>query len=250
MLRISHSWRIAAVLIPLGALVGHAAEPTPEQVLEQHGLARSGTRYCIAEEAEVISEFHKVRPLIHYLAQAHGKCVEVEVNEYQLRYAEEYQNNLVAELSSVDATLPGMPQRSPAERLAYRQMTLYRNQVNQELITTRSQVNTLKGRQVPPRVKMDLQKEFKEHRGNFLAAASELRKPYDVCMAKYRELAENSLVKNALFTYGQINKVKVSVGPSREMEKAIGIVKQAERAYSPETVVPKAPPDKKKRRKG
>jgi hypothetical protein len=236
---------LAALLVVLGGSGAFAADTSAEDVLKGHGLTRSGVFFIVASESEAIENTQlKVRPLVQYMAQAHGKFAVVLENEMLLEEAEDYKIRVVSEIGNVDLALPDMPRRNILEKQQALQAQQWRNQLSKELNVTNNQIAALHRRQVPQGVKMKLEKDFEQKRSDFLSAAADLRPLADKTMGEYNELKGNASVKNALNAYKQLTKANIPLGPSKDFVKAIQFVKSAERTYSPET----AAPNKKKKK--
>jgi hypothetical protein len=236
---------LVGLLVVLGGSGALADDYSAEGVLKAHGLTRSGVFFIVASESEAIENTQlKVRPLVQYMAQAHGKFAVVLENEMLLEEAEDYKIRVVSEIGNVDLALPDMPRRNILEKQQALQAQQWRNQLSKELNVTNNQIAALHRRQVPQGVKMKLEKDFEQKRSDFLSAAADLRPLADKTMGEYNELKGNASVKNALNAYKQLTKANIPLGPSKDFVKAIQFVKSAERTYSPET----AAPNKKKKK--
>jgi hypothetical protein len=62
---------------------------------------------------------------------------------------------------------------------------------------------------------------------------------YDKAMGEYRALQADPAIKDALAALRRSTKATALLGPSKAFQRSIDAIRDAERAYSPETAAPK-----------
>jgi hypothetical protein len=212
-----------------------ADDPTPEGVLNERGLKRSGKFFIVASEEPVRQAIYNMRPVMVEMEAKFNEWAAILQNEYEYQALTDYRIQVQGHLADVDTQIGQMPSRTPQDRLALSQARAYRQSVDQELRNTNSQIEFRRKRFVPVRVKDKAENDFKEARKRFLEVASNTRPLYDKVLQEYATLSEDNTVSNALKAYNQMTKANFKLGPSDKLKKDVGDVKKYEQAYSPET---------------
>jgi len=218
------------------------AADSPEEQLKSRGLRRSGSYFVVASEGEALEKYQKIRPLVDQMAQAYGKYAQVIQNELLLTQAEEYRNQMSAQVNAANAALSGMPNGPKAnsfEKQEHQAAQAMRDGLVQERNSSSAAVDALRRQQFPPERKGELAKDFSAKRTDFLKAEAELAKPIEKAKEEYRKLQGDSAVKDALAAIRRSTKTGAALGPSKNLQNVIDTIRKAERAYSPETNAPK-----------
>ncbi len=92
-------------------------------------------------------------------------------------------------------------------------------------------------------------KDFKAKWCDFLRATDELTPLFDRALGEYRKLRSEPSVTDALAALSRSTKAAALLGPSKNLQKVLDAIKEAKRAYAPETAAarkktrsPNAPP--------
>jgi hypothetical protein len=101
------------------------------------------------------------------------------------------------------------------------------------------EVEMFRGQQIPEGRKGELAKDLAEKRAIFLKSVAVIKPIIDQAEGDYRRLKGDSAVRDALNALGRSTKATVFLGPSREFRRAVDTLREADRAYSLETAVPK-----------
>ena len=206
--------------------------------LKDRGLKRSGSYFVVATEAEVLEKFQQVRPLMDLMAQAFGKYALVLRNEILLAEAQETYAAMTAQVDAASATLSKMPSGGKANSLEnqeYQAAREFRDGLARGRDGYSATVDAIRGQQASASEKADLGKDFLAKRSAFPKASAELRPPYDKAIAEYKALQNDPKVKAALDAVRGATRKPALLGPSRDLQKAIETIKEAERASAPET---------------
>ncbi len=219
---------------------------SPEWLLKERGLTRSGAYFVVASEHELLESVQKTQPLINQMAQAYAEYEMVLRNEMLLRTEEEYRADLTTQIDAANATLSSMPNGARAnssQNEAYQLTRGDRDVLNRAREATDRDIEALRSQQVPAGRKDELAKTFETKRLEFFKASDELRPIYEKAMGEYRKLQSDPSVKDALGAYGRSTKTAAFLGPSKDFKSGQEKIKLAKRLYQPET-----PPTKKKGR--
>ncbi|HZW34692.1 MAG TPA: SUMF1/EgtB/PvdO family nonheme iron enzyme [Isosphaeraceae bacterium] len=215
---------------------------SPEELLQARGLTRSGAYFVVASENEVLERAKKIRPLIDQMARAFEQYALVLQNEMQLAEAEEFRVLRSNQIDSSNAALSNMPNGSKANSFQneqYQVARAFRDGLERERAAAARTAELLRSRQVPKERKDELAKDFAAKRSDFLKAAGELKPIHDKAMSEYRKLQADRTVKEALDAFRRSTKAAAFLGPSRDFQRAIDTITEAERAYAPEIAAPK-----------
>jgi formylglycine-generating enzyme required for sulfatase activity len=219
-----------------------AAAESPEGRLKARGLIRSGTLFVVPSEAEVLNTAQRIRPLIEQMACAYAEYAPVLQNESLLREAEEFRTLRSAQIDDANATMSRMPngaRANSAENQAYQAAQAFRDGLVRERENAAREIEILQGQQVPAERKEELAKAFASKRSDFLKAADELRPMVERTLGEYRRLQADASVNQVLAEFRKTTRSTAYLGPSKEFQKVVDMIKDAERASAPETVAPK-----------
>jgi hypothetical protein len=201
-------------------------------------------------EAGLLERFQRIRPLIEQMARAYAEYAPVLQNEGLLREAEEFRTLRSAQIDNANATMSKMPngaRANSAQNQAYQAAREFHDGLVRERDEAARQIEVLQGQQVPAERKEELAKTFAAKRSDFLKAADELRPMVERTMEEYRKLRSDSSVNQALAEFRKTTRSTAYLGPSKDFQKVVDMIKDAARASAPETVAPKG---KRKTSKG
>jgi hypothetical protein len=218
------------------------AEGSPEEVLRNHGLTRSGAFFVLASEAEILDKSEKVRPLIASMAQPFKMFSLALRNDMLLAEAEAYLNEMRARVDAANAVLSKMPNGNKAnslEKQEYQRAQTALDGLTEERDNSSRMVDALRAQQFPAGRKEEFVKDFNVKWSGFLKAANELTPLIDNALSEYRKLQGDPQVRDALASFRRSTKVEALLGPSKDLRKAADSIKDAKRKYAPETAAPK-----------
>ncbi len=218
------------------------AKGSPEDKLNTRGLTRAGAYLIVASEAEILEKFEKVRPLIATMAQPFNMFALALRNELLLAEAEAYFIEMRVRVDEANAVLSKMPNGARAnsqEKLEYQTAQAIRDGLNQDRDNASRAVEAMRAQQIPAGRKEELVKDFKAKWSDFLRAADELTPLIDRALGEYRELRSDHSVTDALAALSRSTKAAALLGPSKNLQKVLDTIKEAKRAYAPETAAPK-----------
>jgi serine/threonine protein kinase/formylglycine-generating enzyme required for sulfatase activity len=224
------------------ANVSTAPPDSPEGRLNARGLTRSGAYFVLASEAEILEKFEKVRPLIASMAQPFNMFAQALNNEMRLAGAEEIYNELRAWVDAANAVLAKMPngtRTNSEEKLEYQNAKAALDVLTQDRDRSAGVVEAMRAQQVPAERKAELVKDFNSKWSDFLKAADELTPLIDKTLGEYRKLQGDASVKDALAAFSRSAKAAAILGPSKNLQNAHNAIRDAKRAYAPETAAPK-----------
>jgi serine/threonine protein kinase len=224
------------------APVSTAPPDSPEGRLNARGLTRSGAYFVLASEAEILERFEKVRPLIARMAEPFNMFAQALNNEMLLAGAEETHNELRAGVEAANAMLSKMPngnRTNSEEKLEYQTAKAALDGLAQDRDNSSRVVDAMRAQQIPAERKAELVKDFNSKWSDFLKAANELTPLIDKTLGEYRKLQADPSVKEALAALRRSTKAAAILGPSKNLQNAHNAIKDAKRAYAPETAAPK-----------
>ncbi len=215
---------------------------SPEEKLNTRGLSRAGAYFVLASETEILEKFEKVRPLIATMAQPFNMFAQALRNAMLLADAEATYIEMKARVDEANAVFSKMPNGARAnsqEKLDYQAAQAFRDELTQERDNASRTVEAIRAQQIPAGRKDELVKDFKAKWSDFLRATDELTPLIDIALGEYRKLRSDPSVTNALAALSRSTKAAEHLGPSKNLQKALETIKEAKRAYAPETAAPK-----------
>lgn len=234
----------AAMAVGPGARAGR---PTPEEVLFERGLTNSGAYFLVASESDVFAALKEIRPLMLRMADA-GERVVAKA-EAAFHEADDARINLESQLDIFAQRLLQMPRRNQVERAQYEQALQVRANLRQNLSAVNAKVEVLGKRLLSPLQVRELHAEFEARKKEFVQARTEMQPLADKVLKDYAELEADPEVRYALNAFGTAKKFKAQLGPSPALKRSVGMMKDAERMYSPETAPARAKAKRKPRRR-
>jgi hypothetical protein len=218
-----------------------AAVQTPEELLKNRGLTKSGSVYVLDDEADFLEKFAKLQPLYTHLRELYNKLLVIAQNQNaydetdnQYDIVTEQLRNVQAEQDAFPSTSNNVLKQQWAELLELeRQLRLQRNALNREL-------NLKHKNLASDRQKEALSDDFQKKRENFLKETKEPRALAEKIKEKYGELSKDEAVKKALAAVTAATKARVTLGPTAEFRKKSTQLKNAEAELSPKNFVRKS----------
>ena len=213
-------WLGLLVLVPSGLLRAQDAR-TPESVLKEKGLKRSGALYVLPAEADVQKKLNEARAIYREIAVTAARKEQFErgiaagrAEMTQMEQNRVFLNQQLAQATTAEENnrLIGMINALTG------QMNLMRRQ---EADGDNHQV---------PGARLAMRRE------EFVQAVINLRQVVDTTDAEYKALAGDAEVKNALSALNKKGKSKVTLGPSRAYLTTVGLLKKVEGSVLTEDV--------------
>jgi hypothetical protein len=237
----TRSWWAAGLLAVLGLGVGAAAvaaDPTPDDVLKNRGLTRSGRLYVLDAEADFLDKVGKLQPSYRQLQGLYDELSPIVQNqdEYeeldrQRALVNEQLRNIQAEIDAHPPLSNNLLKENRQNLLAQeRQLRFQWNELNRE-------VNLRSKNLVPDWKRKILSNDFQKRQGAFLKEAGALRAQADQIKERYRELSKDDVVKNALDALRISTKARLGLSPSPEFKKTSTWLIRAERATASENIL-------------
>ena len=216
--------------------------------------------FVVASEAEILEKFEKVRPLIASMTQPFNMFAQAMRNEMLLADAEAYYNDMRERVGTANDILSKLPNGNRAnseEKLEYQTAQAARDGLTLERDNSSRVVEAMRAQQIPAGRKEELVKDFNSKWSEYRNAADELTPLIDKALREYRKLQVDPSVKDALAALSRSSRTAAFLGPSNNLQKARDTIREAKRAYAPETAAPKkkarsanAPPTTAPKKKG
>jgi hypothetical protein len=237
-------------LMGLSGAIASAADESPNEILEGHGLVKQGKYFLLPKvEDEVKEQLNKVVPLMDDLDVLFNQWSANEEKKFQL-------GALNDELAAVNAqklanqALYSQLDRNPAIARGQRQqldqnavmLQNYFNQVQNQRNLVQSQI---KG----PRIQEAHLEKVAKAREVFLQAYDEMTPSLNKLKAAYNEVSQDAKVDSALKVLRESKRVQFKLGPSTEIIDVITRVTKAKqfldpKVFQPKKFVPNKPPKK------
>jgi hypothetical protein len=230
---------LLAVAAALGDSAAVADDPSPEKLLEGHGLKRSGMLYVVDAESDFIPRVAKLQPDYGQLKAAYDKLYAVVQNQAEYDGLNVQWTLVSEQLGNVQAEIRAHPPLNNNElRQSWYTLLDLEKQYQFQYNELRREVNLRYQKLVSDSVKERLQDEFQKRRDEFLAKSKELRTQAESIKAEYDKLAKDDGVKKALETLKLSTKARVTLGPSPGFKRAGAWLNDAVKATSPESLRP------------
>jgi hypothetical protein len=234
-------WETAMIaLVTMTGTGVMAADTGPEAVLKARGLKKAGLIYVLDGESDFLGELAKIQPLYDQMRKSYANLAAVMQNQtaydemdYQYTLVTERLRDVWAEQDAFPSTSNNVLKQQWQELLELeRQLRLQRNQLNRELdLRYKTLVSESKRER--------LMNDFQKLRQDFLKESRDLRDQADNIGENYDRLAKDDAVKKALDSIRTATKARVALGPSPEFKRRSALLRNAERAFSPESLTPK-----------
>jgi hypothetical protein len=217
-----------------------AADAKPEDVLKGRGLKKSGSIYVLEGEADFLKKLARVQPLYDQMTNAYSKLDAIVRNQNEYDAMDVQYKLLTERLRNVQAEIEAHPPLSNNELRqnwydlleAEKQLRFQRNGLDREL--------DLRWKTFVSESQRDkLFDEFQKLRRDFLTESRDLRALSESVSANYDRLAKDDAVKKALSALRAATKARVELGPSPEFKRKSALLRNAEKAFSPESLTPK-----------
>lgn len=231
-----------AILAP-EVVIGESDESiiaSAKGVLAKRGLTQSGQLYVL-EEADALKKYAEADQVVSGFLAALKQCnairgvraqiAEIERSRVPLWEANADLRNLIAGLATKSEGA-GLNQMNAADRSAYKQ-------AEAAIHANNAQVNNLNGtirrlwKELPPQNQIKAVFEECERRaGACTSSVRDVDYALEPIAAKYRELASDREVKDALATLSRETEENVRLGPSPQFSAAIERLQQAKKALA------------------
>jgi len=229
---------LAFVMVTGGA--DQASDSKPEDVLNGRGLKKLGLIYVLEGEADFLKKLAKVQPLYDQMTSSYSKLDAIVRNQNEYDAMDVQYKLLTERLRNVRAEIDAHPPLSNNELRqnwndlleAEKQLRFQRNGLDRELDL---RWKTL----VSDSQREKLFNEFQKLRRDFLTESRDLRAISEGVGENYGRLAKDDAVKKALSALRASTKARVELGPSPEFKRKSALLRNAERAFSPESLTPK-----------
>lgn len=209
--------QLVTILLTLFATAG-TADPTPDSILKEKGLKRSGTAFVLPIEAEFQRKLNAARALYRTVSDASARKSEfernVEAGRVELRQLE--QQRLF-----VNQQLAQAPNNN--------QIIAAANVVN-------SQINLLNQQMNDPNTIQVLGAKLSSRREEFIQAVLDLRQLVDKAKEEYALASSDSEITDAIATLNKTTKTKLTLGPSRTFLDNIKTLEKVEALVLTESV--------------
>jgi len=249
--RAGRSFGLIVLLAALGWVAAPAqesapAELSPQAVLKNHNLERSGTTWVLlSAEKNVLKDLADARAIYRQVAEGISQQHDLEQGALgrkgDVQQLRERSNILGQQIAAINQQLNDLVAPPGGNNFATQQ----RNQLSQEhnlLVVERDQVvNMLNALQDQNKdqdqdQKLQLNAEVAQSREKYMQAVLDLRKSVDELTAKYDELAKNPEITKALEALSASTKSKQKLGPSAKIRDAIKLLEKAEGSVQSETI--------------
>jgi clan AA aspartic protease (TIGR02281 family) len=208
-----------AALMVVGA---GAPDGSPDEVLKEKGLRRTGTQYVVPGEETFARKFDAARVLYKALALAIAQQKTFDQGSQSSK-------ELVRELLQESILLNEQLQQSTNVE-QHNQIVVMVNQVNARISLLRD------GGGADPKLGEQLRSQAATNREKYLQALLDLRARANAITARYETLAKDEEVTQALQELGQKSKTKPTLGPSRTFLANLKLLEKVESAIQTESV--------------
>lgn len=232
---------------PAPAPASTPADGTPEEVLKNLGLVRSGTTWVLPDEKTVLRDLRDARMLYDRVAQgmmrqqmlAYGTQNQQAVI-LQLRQRSAELNQSIAQLDAQLNNLVVPPGGNNFVQIQRQQVADQRNQLALAHNQIVNQLNTLQEQAQPkdpgddPRLQLNA--EVAQDREKYMQAVLDLRSSVDQVTEKYNAVAKNPQAAGALAALSASTKNRHKLGPSKAMLDAIKTLERVEGTVRSENI--------------
>jgi serine/threonine protein kinase len=218
------------------------APGSPEDGLAARGLTLLGSVAVVAEERRALDTYRQIRPLIDELSQAYGLYAQAFQNAELLAEMVQSRLELAAQIDALGKNLRGMPNGPRAtslQRQEYQTAQAYHDNLTQQRTQTVQTIERLEGHQVSPERKQELTSNFVTKKTAFLKAEPEFTKLFEKARQEYARLRSDKDVKELLEKIRMSTKTATRLGPSKQLDTAMNMVRRVKRECSSDMSVPK-----------
>ena len=218
----------ASPLIVVGLMILSASAPArgaggnpPEELLKEKDLRRSGTTYVLGAESEVQKKLHDTRALYQ-----------------QLSFSERKQQEFAQGVAGNKALIQDLTQQRIMlnQQLQQAATVAQNNQLVAMINELTDRLNLLREAAADPTTKRELDALVPRQREAFVQAVIGLRHLVDVTSERYKALAEDPQVKEALADLNRKTKAKLTLGPSRSFLASAKLLEKVEASVLTATV--------------
>lgn len=215
------SWRMTGCLLAVGlaAWTGvSAAEPSPEEILKERGLSKSGLFYVLSDsESAFFEQLSAVEPYFNRLQEGRQNILAMAENDSLIRMGQSRMSELNSSISLLDRTIGRFGRKNTMEK---QQLVANRATLVQERANLRPQLDAAKGARVGPVQRRQMLSEFEKQRTEFLDKARYVRPAVERVQSQYAALAKDKAVRDALKDAQRAAKARIELGPSPKFKAA------------------------------
>jgi Skp family chaperone for outer membrane proteins len=233
---------LAAVIVAACALGASAAiigDSTPEKILADRGLKRSGALYVLAAEAEFVPKVNKLQPGFRELKARYDELAVIIQNRAEYEMLDDQWTLVNEQLRNVQADQDAHPPTTNNElKQSWRNLLEAERLLRIQYNELRREVNLRYPRLVSESKTEQLRAEFQKQRETFLEGSREPREMADKIKDNYHALSQDVEVKKALDALKLATKSRLGLGPSPDFKKASLWLTNAVRSTAPESLKP------------
>jgi len=208
-----------------------AERVSPEAVIKDCGLTKSGILYVLGEEDGVLQKLKSVRVSFGQFEGLYAQLAGFFTAEAEWQQLWDERAVTLEQLRDLDAQLDVMPQRGNS-MIRENFQNAKRTQLQ-----LRTQVNAYDrgialGRKLlpAPGQKDKVARLVEEQRAEFLRAVDEIRPLFDAVLKRYEQIEGDPKFKKALESVRQETHAQVQLGPSPEFTRGLKDLNSAEKA--------------------
>ncbi len=225
--------------LALGLMIALAGIPAgaqqPADVLQAHGLVKSGRFFVLPDEEQISQGLIHMQPVMRLMDGKYAAWKAILQNEYEFQWWGDYKIQMQAKSNDVRVQFNNMPARNPMERLQKQEAAQVLAAYAAEIRGANTQLELRRKRLVGDAGKQRAENQAKDACRTFLAAKADLWPEYERLMGRYLELKNDDAVQNALKVYNSKAQAHLKLGPSDDLTRKVKLVLDYERTYSPET---------------
>ncbi len=212
---------VGLMILSSPALAPGAGGNSPEELLKEKDLRPSGTTYVLEAESEVQEQLNDARALYQKLS-------------FSKRKQQEYTRGVAGDKALIqDLTQQRIMLHQQLQQAA---TVAQNNQLVAMINEITDRLNLLREAAADPTAKRELDALVPRQREAFVQAVIGLRHLVDVTSERYKALAEDPRVEEALEALNQKTKAKLTLGPSRGYLANVKLLEKVEASVLTATV--------------
>jgi hypothetical protein len=232
-------WTFFRVLLMTGIAAhaaARAAEPTPDEVLKNNGLTKSGLLYVLDSERGFLDGTTKIQPRYADMEKLYARLNLIMQGQLEYDGLDNAYTLSTERLRNVGAEIDAFPTTSNSElKQHYRELLDLEKQIRFQRNELSRELDLRYKNLVPEWQREKLFTDFQAKRQGFLTESRSLRARGDEVKARYQKLSKDDGVTKAIAALRLTSKARVDLGPSAEFKKKSTLLKDAERTFSPES---------------
>ena len=212
--------RLALLCVGLLASTTSYAQ-SPDSILKDKGLKRSGTAYLLPAEAEVIKQVGVARGLFNQLA---ADSRQIDALAAECRESKQ----VLAELMSQRVML-SQQMNQPLPVADHNRLVTVYNEAG-------DRINLIQNNLADPEAEKSLRARAARSRESYLQAMLDLRRLVNAADLNYAAIAGDAEIKSALDSINSASKAKSTLGPSKAYLDAVKLFAKAEAMIQTESI--------------